>query len=163
VRAVDWPVRAAIVEGAGEKQDAFAASTLALAASGTVALELALAGVPAIVAYRVNWLTHKIVRRMLRVRYANLVNLILDRPAVPELLQDECRPDRLAEELIQLIGDPAARAAQMAAGHEVGDLLGRAEMRAGGPSPADRAAKILLDLIGERARLGTEISSGGQS
>ncbi|MBM3597747.1 MAG: lipid-A-disaccharide synthase [Alphaproteobacteria bacterium] len=163
VGSASWPAQPVVVETSAEKRDAFAASTAALAASGTVALELALAGVPAVVAYRLNPLTYQIVKRMVRVRYVNLANLILDRPAVPELLQDECRPERLAGELARLLADPAAHAAQIEAGRQVGDALGRAEMRAGGPAPTERAAKILLDLIGESARLGPRNPTGDRS
>ncbi|MSP88413.1 MAG: lipid-A-disaccharide synthase [Alphaproteobacteria bacterium] len=160
VRAQVWPVPAIVVEGAEAKRDAFAASTAALAASGTVALELALAGVPAVVAYRVNPLTHQIVKRLVRVAHVNLVNLILDRPVVPELLQGECRADLLARAVGRLFDDPAARTAQIEAGMTVGDRLGRAEMRAGGPTPSERAAKILLDLVAARARLDGKASIG---
>lgn len=160
VREQVWPVPAVVVEGAEAKRDAFAASTAALAASGTVALELALAGVPAVVAYRVNPLTHQIVKRLVRVAHVNLVNLILDRPVVPELLQGDCRPDRLARAVGRLLDDPAARAAQVEAGIAVGNRLGRAEMDAGGPTPSERAAKILLDLVAVRARLGNKASIG---
>ncbi len=88
-----WPVRTVVVSGTAEKYDAMAASDIGLAASGTVALELTLAGVPSLIAYRVSRLTAAIVRHLAKVKYANLVNLLLDRPVVPELLQDRCRPD----------------------------------------------------------------------
>jgi lipid-A-disaccharide synthase len=160
VRAQTWPVPAVVVEGAEAKRDAFAASTAALAASGTVALELGLAGVPAAVAYRVHPLTYQIVKRLVRVAHVNLVNLILDRPVVPELLQDNCRPDRLARAAGPLLDDPAARAVQIEAGIAVGDRLGRAEMGAGGPTPSERAAKIVLDLVAARARQVDKASLG---
>jgi lipid-A-disaccharide synthase len=160
VRAQPWPVAVTIVESAAEKRDAFAASTAALAASGTVALELALAGVPAVVAYRVHPLSHAIVKLLVRVRYANLVNLILDRPVVPELLQYDCRADLMAAALGRLLDDPGARATQIEAGRVVSDALGRAEMRRGGPTPSERAAKILLDLIADRAKLADNTPRG---
>ena len=81
------------------KHDAFAASAAALTKSGTSTLELALANVPMLVTYRVNPLSHQIAKRMIKVKYASIVNLLLDRPVVPELLQYESRPDRLAAEL----------------------------------------------------------------
>ncbi|MGL1423638.1 lipid-A-disaccharide synthase, partial [Vibrio parahaemolyticus] len=84
------------------KFDAFAAADIALAASGTVALELALARTPHVVAYRVNPLTAAIARRLLTVRYVNLMNLVLDRPVVPELLQEHCNPPELAAALDRL-------------------------------------------------------------
>jgi lipid-A-disaccharide synthase len=73
-----------VLGGVAEKYDAFAASTAALAASGTVALELAMAGLPMAVTYRVNQLTAWLVRRVVRVLYVNLINLILDRPGATD-------------------------------------------------------------------------------
>src|SRR6185312_121604 len=74
--AKDWPVPAIVLRGPREKYDAFAASNAALAASGTVALELALAGLPAVIAYRLNPLTQALLRRIVKVRYAHLLNII---------------------------------------------------------------------------------------
>ena len=91
----DWPVPVIVTEAA-ELHDAFAASTAAMAASGTVSLELAVAGVPHVVAYKVNPLSAMVFRWLTRTRYVNLVNILLDRPVVPELLQGDCVPDRLA-------------------------------------------------------------------
>ena len=138
----DWPVAPILVRGATAKQGAFAAADAALAASGTVALELAMAGVAAVIAYRVNAVTAFIVRRLIRVRFANLVNILLDREAVPEFIQDNCRPDLLASALESLLADPRAREAQAAAGAEAMRHLG-----AGGPSPSRRAAEAVLGCI----------------
>ncbi|MEO5335561.1 MAG: lipid-A-disaccharide synthase [Magnetospirillum sp. WYHS-4] len=148
VRRATWPVPAVVVDGQAEKYDAFAAADAALAASGTVALELALAGTPTVVAYRVNRLTAWLARRLIRVRWVNLVNILLDRGAVPELLQEACSPDRLADELRSLLDDEAARQAQRDAGGLALAMLGR-----GGVSPGDRAARAVLQqanqLLGE--------------
>src|SRR5215472_14938963 len=112
-----WAAKTVVV-GNAEKYAAFAASDAALAASGTVALELAVAGVPTVVTYRVNPLTHALLRRVVKVRYVNLVNLILDRPAVPELLQNDATPEKLAVAVARLVEDKAARTAQISAGQE---------------------------------------------
>lgn len=143
----DWPVPTIVVRGDAEKYDAFAASSAALAASGTVTLELALAGVPMVVAYRLNPLTHWLLRRLVKVSYANLLNLVLDRPAVPELLQHDCTPERLAAEVARLIDDRRARDRQLEACREGLDRLGR-----GGKSPGLRAADQVLAIIARRAR-----------
>jgi lipid-A-disaccharide synthase len=144
-QAADWPTPLRLVRGAREKFDAFAAAQAALAASGTVALELAMAGLPAVIAYKVNPLTAVAARRLLKVKYVNLVNLLLDRPAVPEFLQEQCRPEVLAGALGLLLDDQDARAAQRAALAEAMVRLGR-----GGPSPSRQAAHVLLRAIGER-------------
>lgn len=136
---------AQVLETPTEKAAAFHAADAALAASGTVALELALADAPTVIAYRVNPLTAALARRLLTVRQVSLVNIILGRLATPELLQGECRPDRLAAALATLLTDPAAAAAQRAA---FADL--RAKLGWGGPSPSDRAAQALLETIARR-------------
>lgn len=143
-----WPVPARVIAGEADRFDAFAAADAALAASGTVALELAMAGTPTVIAYRVNPLTMWLARRMVRVRYVNLVNLILDREAVPEFLQEDCRPDRLAVALDGLMGDGEAGRRQTEAAREALARLGL-----GGPSPSNRAADAVLDVI-ERQRGG---------
>ncbi|MGB8274883.1 MAG: lipid-A-disaccharide synthase, partial [Alphaproteobacteria bacterium] len=135
-----WDVPALTVQGK-ERFDAFAASSVALAASGTVTLEVALAGVPMVVAYRMNPITGWLARRLVRVKYANLVNLVIDRPAIPELLLGQCTPAALADALGRLIVDEEARRLQREAADEALKRLGR-----GGPSPAMLAAEIVLEL-----------------
>lgn len=137
-----WPVPAIVVRDKAEKYDAFATATAALAASGTVALELALAGTPTVIAYRVSPLTAWLARRLVRVSYACLVNLVLDRPVIPELLQDDCRPERLVAALDDLLGDRTARQTQAEAGRDALVRLGY-----GGPSPGARAAAAVLEVI----------------
>ena len=140
--ARDWPAAPLMVSDTAEKYDAFAAADVALAASGTVALELAMAGTPAVIAYKTNPLTAFLARRLIRVRFVNLVNIVLDRPAVPEFLQNDCRPERLAAGVDHLLGNAEARARQVAAGREA---LGRLGL--GGPSTGERAARVVLDVI----------------
>jgi lipid-A-disaccharide synthase len=140
VGAAGVPV--SVVEPAGAKPDIFAAMDAALATSGTVTLELSLAGVPCAAAYRVNALTAAIVRRLIKVRYASLTNILLDRPVIPELMQEAATPAALAAAGRRLLSDAAGRAEQAAAGDEVARMLGR-----GGPSPSERAADVLLGLM----------------
>ncbi|CBS86410.1 lipid-A-disaccharide synthase [Azospirillum lipoferum] len=140
----DWPVRTLLIEGDAEKYDAFAAAEVALAASGTVALELALARLPTVIAYRLNPVTVALYRRLIRVKYVNLVNLMLNRMLVPELLQQDCRPDRLADELGHLLDEPAARQAQIDGVVEVARWLGQ-----GDTPPSERAARTILDIVAE--------------
>lgn len=142
VRAARWQIAPIVIDTEGEKYGAFAASNVALAASGTVALELAMAHVPSVIAYRINALTHAVVRRMVKVKYANLVNLLLDRAAVPELIQADCTPERLAGAVAHLLDDPEARAEQMAAYDAALTMLGR-----GGEAPSRRAAREILEML----------------
>lgn len=136
-----WPGAPIVLRGSAEKYDAMAASNFALAASGTVALELALARVPTVIAYRIAPLTHWLVRRLVSVRFANLVNLMEQREIVPELIQSDCRPDRLATELERLLGRDGVRQVEAAAA-----ALRR--LGAGGQAPSRRAALAVLDIIG---------------
>ncbi len=126
------------------KRDAFAASDVALAASGTVAVELAVVGTPAVIAYRARPLTAAIVRRLIKVKYASLVNLLLDREVTPELLQENCRPEKLAEALDRLLAVPEARAAQRSA---YGEALAKLAVEG---RPSDRAAAVALAMIATR-------------
>jgi lipid-A-disaccharide synthase len=139
----DWPLPVLHVTNPAERFDAFAASDVAMAKSGTVTLELGLARVPMAVAYRVSALTAFIVRRMpIAVKYASLVNLLADREVVPELLQEECSAPAVAEKVANLLGSPEARAAQQEGFAEVLQVLGDVD-----PPPSRRAAKVVLDLI----------------
>ncbi len=127
-----------IVTGDRDKYDAFAAAAVALAASGTVSLELALARVPTVVAYQVHPVTAALARRLIRVRYVSIVNLVLDRMAIPERLQEAATPAALAADLTRLLSDPDAAAAQRAAFETALRHLG-----AGEGDPADRAAACI--------------------
>ncbi len=142
VRSVAWPVTPIVVEGDAEKIAAFAASDVALFASGTVALELAMAHLPSVTVYRLNPLTYEIVRRMVTVDYVNLVNLLLRRDAVPEFVRNDATPQRLAAAVTNLLEDAAARAAQIAAYDQALALLGR-----GDEPPSRRAAKEILAMM----------------
>lgn len=137
-----WPVAPVLVTDTDDKHDAFAASAAALTKSGTSTLELALGGVPMIVTYKVNPLTAFVARRLFKVRYASLLNLIADREIVPEFIQQAATPERLAATLARLLDDPAAAAAQRAACR---DVLATLRPAAGLPSVA--AAEAVLDLL----------------
>jgi lipid-A-disaccharide synthase len=143
----EWPVRPVLVRGPQAKYDAFAASRAALAASGTVALELALARLPMVVAYRLNAMTEALLDRVLQVRQVNLINLILGRPVISELLRGDCTPERLAAAVAQLIGDERVRS-EHCAGYD--EAIRR--LRAGGDSPSRNAADRILAILAERRR-----------
>jgi lipid-A-disaccharide synthase len=142
-----WPARPILVSDRDDKHDAFAASAAALTKSGTSTLELAMARVPMLVTYRVNPLTAAIARRLVRVRYASLVNLLAEREVIPELIQQAGTPDRLSETLLGLLSDPAAAEAQRAAFRAVLDQL-----RPPHGLPSEAAADAVLELLDRRAR-----------
>ena len=139
-----WPVKPILVEEAGEKYDAFAACAAALSKSGTATLELGMAGVPMVVAYRVNPITAAIVRRVVRVQYATILNMLAgDNPPVPEFIQWDCTAEKLAAALDPLLSDPAAAAAQRAGIEQALDQL----RPPGGLLPSEAAAQAVLALI----------------
>ncbi|MGD0192762.1 MAG: lipid-A-disaccharide synthase [Rhizomicrobium sp.] len=138
----DWPTPLHIVEGDADKFAAFAAGDVALAASGTVTTELALARVPMVVAYRLGWLTYALARPFVSVKYITLVNLLLDRQVVPELIQERCTGDALAAELLPLFRDTNARERQKTGLAEATAMLGT-----GAELPSRRAARALLEFV----------------
>ena len=138
-----WPTRPVVVTEIADKHDAFAASEVALTKSGTSTLELALAGVPMLVTYRVNPITAAIARRLVKVKYVSLVNLLAGRELVPELIQGASTPPLLASTLEALLNDPAAAGAQRAGFSVVLDSL-----RPPRGLPSEAAADAVLALIG---------------
>jgi lipid-A-disaccharide synthase len=143
-RLAEWSHPVVVVEDSQEKFAAFEAGDVALAASGTVATELALSATPMVIGYRVGRLTAMIARRYIRVKFITLVNLILERQAIPECVQDDCTPERLSAELIKLFTNPAARVAQVTASAEAIKALGL-----GDEKPSLRAARALLAILKE--------------
>ena len=141
-RTASWPIPPILVADTAGKHDAFAASAAALTKSGTSTLELALANVPMLVTYRVNPVSHLIAKRMIKIKYASILNLLLDRPVVPELLQYDSRPDRLAAELHRLLSDQAAVAAQRRGFSEALTLL-----RPASGTPSECAAEAVLSML----------------
>ena len=137
------PRRFASPDWEARKRAAFAAADAALAASGTVSLELAAAGTPMAIAYDANALTAMLVKRMVRIDTATLVNLVTGTRAVPEFLFERCTPELIAPAVEALLLDPDAAAAQRAVGARAMALLGR-----GGEPPGLRAARSVLAAIG---------------
>lgn len=144
--ASDWPVPITIVTGEADRFGAMKAADAAVAASGTVSLELALAGTPAVIAYRMNGLTHWIVRRMVSVDYASLLNIMAvmegRAPPTPERIQQFCRGDLLAQDLDALLGPAGAQQVQAL------DRGLEALRPPDGGSPSEAAARAVLEDVG---------------
>jgi lipid-A-disaccharide synthase len=141
-----WAVKPLIVTDVEEKHDAYAAAGAALTKSGTSTLELALAGVPMAVTYRVNPITAAMARRLIQVPHVAMVNLLAGRQVVPELLQQDCTPAKLCETVRTLLTDEPAGTAQRAAFAGV-----MASLRAHDGLPADAAARAVLDVLDQPA------------
>lgn len=136
-----WPVQPRIIVGAAEKEAAFRTARAALAASGTVTLELALAGIPHVAAYRMGWLEAQIARRLLKGTTVILANLVLGENVVPEFLQEYCTVPALAGALRAAIANGPERRRQEEAFARLDGIFGIT-----GQSPSARAAEVVLRL-----------------
>lgn len=150
VRALmaDWPGDPIVLDPRGqaeaeylsEKRAAFATADVALAASGTVSLELAAAATPMVVAYDMNWLSRRIITKMAKIDTVTLVNIVTATRTVPEYLSENCLPGPIGEAILTLLDDADARAAQLEAGRETMERLGK-----DGEAPGLRAARAVLE------------------
>jgi lipid-A-disaccharide synthase len=137
-----WPVAPRIVTGEAEKRAAFRIARAALAKSGTVTLELALAGVPMVTAYRVGSAEAWILRRAIKVKSVILANLVLGQEVIPEFLQENCTAEKLAPALADMLTDSAPRRQQVEAFAGLDAI-----MSTGNVSPSVRAADIVLETM----------------
>jgi lipid-A-disaccharide synthase len=144
-----WTVKPWLIEDEGLKDDAFVAATCALACSGSVTTELALAGCPMVVGYRLGALTHAILQRLITTRYITLFNIAVGREVAPELVQDRCTSLALASAAAMLLDDPERRARQIAAQNAAVDAMGRNEIG----DPAERAADAVIEILKGRGRI----------
>jgi lipid-A-disaccharide synthase len=137
-----WPVPARIVTDPTEKLAAFRTARAALTKSGTSTLELAIAGIPMVAAYKVSLIEAVVAKLMMRVPSVILANLVLGEAAIPELLQFNCTPARLAAALTPLLSDTPARRRQVEALARLDQVMG-----IGGTAPSARAATVVLDMV----------------
>ena len=141
-----WPVQPRVVIGEKEKRAAFRIAHAALAKSGTVTLELALSGVPMVTAYRTSAVEAMVLRRVLNVSSVILANLVIGENVIPEFLQEDCTPEKLAQALREVLGDSALRRRQIEAFAKIDRI-----MSTGNQPPSVRAADIVLATM-HRAR-----------
>jgi lipid-A-disaccharide synthase len=141
-RLAAWRDRPFLVEGEAFRLSAMRAATVALACSGTVTTELALAGCPMVVAYRLGPLTHLVAKALIRTRYITLFNVAAGAFVAPERVQEACRGDILAADLARLLDNAAVREAQVAAQTAALEL-----MRGGIADPIAAAADAVTDVI----------------
>jgi len=145
-----WPLRPLVLDPSGQspesvalqKRAAFGAADLALAASGTVSLELAASATPMVIAYDMNRVTWTLMRRAALIDSVTLVNLVSETRVIPEFLGPACRPDAIGAALVDLASNPAARAAQGSAMATTMERIGQ-----GGEAPGLRAARSVLAAI----------------
>lgn len=138
-----WEIAPVILANTQDKKDLFAASTAAIAKSGTIGLECALAGLPSIIAYRANPISAYLLRRMIKIRFVNLANLMEDRMIIPELLQEDCTPENITATTLPLLTDAEARDQQCTDLAGVAAKLGVNDAQ----SPSEKAAEIVLGFL----------------
>jgi lipid-A-disaccharide synthase len=141
--SADWPITPMIIEDTARKRAAFAVADVAIAASGTVSLELAANGCPMVIAYDMNPVTLWLMRRAALIDTVTLVNLVSETRVVPEFIGDRCRADLIAPAMLELLEN---RDTQLDAMQITMDRLGR-----GGEAPGLRAAKSVLGFLDRRA------------
>ena len=139
-----WPFRAHLVQEA-DKYDAMKAATVALATSGTVSTELALAGAPMVIAYKIDGLSYLLMKKLVTARHITLFNIAADQRIAPEFIQNDATPEKLTAAIGRLLSDPAAAADQAARQTAALDLMGR-----NGPDPSELAADAVLRVIAAR-------------
>ena len=144
-RIATWPFRVHLVDEA-EKYDAMRAADVALATSGTVSTELALAGAPMVIAYKIDGLSYQLMKRMVTAKYITLFNVAADDQIAPEYIQHEATPALLASAVGRLLSDPEMAEAQARRQTAALDLMGR-----GGPDPSELAADAVLRVIAAKA------------
>ena len=139
---LNWPSSPIVLEDSQDRYDAFAASRCALAASGTVSLELAVSGIPHMIAYRVNRLTAFIAKMLLYTDTITIINLVLKKKIIPEFIQDNCISAKIAPVLSSMMLAGPERSIQIAGFKEIIRCL-----RAGEKNPSDKAAETILKII----------------
>ncbi len=143
----DWPVAPLVLDpremprdvAQAQKRAAFRAADLALAASGTVSLELAAAATPMVIAYTMHWISFRLIKAMALIDTVTLVNLVSDTRVVPEFLGPDCTPDKIAGGLKQVFSDQGTQKSAMA--------LTMKRLGQGGEAPGLRAARAVLDRM----------------
>lgn len=140
---MDWPLPVLIIPSNDQqlKYDAMAASNAALAASGTVALEMALAKVPTVIAYKISPLTHALVRRFIKVDFGHLLNILADKMIVPEFIQRDCKPKNLVPALKKVLNKIEGKQQVMALMPELNKLS------VDGTVPSAKAAETVLSIL----------------
>lgn len=134
-----WPYPVIVIEGQKNRYDSFAASDAAICASGTVALEAAMAHLPHVITYKVSFITFILFRILTKIRYADLINLMAGKEIIPELLQGKCNPHTLADYAVKLLNGRSE------VPKEALNIL--AKMRAGHASPSAKAAETVLKYV----------------
>ncbi len=139
----NWPCPLTLCSDPLQKKQLFAASTVAIAKSGTISLECALAGLPSVTVYKANAISAWYIRKKIKTPFVHLANILAKRMVIPELLQENCTPDAVSTHAEALLNDATARSEQVNALSDISAMLGTDNE----VSPSMRAAKIVLGYM----------------
>jgi lipid-A-disaccharide synthase len=143
LQSANWPQPLRVIEDEDAKYDAMKAATVALACSGTVSTELALAGAPMVIGYRLGEATYLVLQRLIRTPWITLLNIAAKRMIAPEFVQHDCTGVKLAAAVAERLDSPALRAKQIAEQDAALTLMGR-----GQADPYPKAAETIATLLG---------------
>ena len=138
-----WKYEPLIIKGKQDRYDAFMASKASLCISGTAVLELALAKVPTVVAYKISELSYMIAKHFVRIKNVTLPNIIMGKVIVPEFIQDRCNAENLARALLKIITDKKYRESQM---ENYDKFLEKMNYKKG-KSPSDKVVDAVLSIL----------------
>ncbi len=147
-RVAAWPFRAHLVRGEAARHDAMLGSTVALACSGTVSTELAMAGCPMVIAYRIDSLTYALAKLVVTTKLFTLFNIAAGKAVAPELIQADCTPEKLAAAVGERLDDADLRARQVAEQFEALEKMGRSIS-----DPDETAAEAVIGVLKAKGRL----------
>ena len=131
-----------VITGQQERYNAFRVSDFALAASGTVTLELTFCGTPHVIAYTFSFITNQIIKRLATTKYANLINILADKPVIPEFVLENCRDELIASNVLELMQNPNAAQAQVTEAKQYFAQLKPADMM-----PSEKVASIVWEMM----------------
>jgi len=131
-----------VITGQQERYNAFRVSAFALAASGTVTLELIACGTPHVIAYTFSAITNQIVKRLATTPYANLINILAGKPVIPEFVLENCRADLITDKVLELMQNPAASQTQVKEAKQYLSQLKPEDM-----TSSEKVASIVWEMI----------------
>ena len=126
----------------GQTYGAIMAADMVIVASGTATLETAILGKPMVIVYKVSPVSYWVGKAMVKVNWIGLANIVAGKKVVPELLQEEVRGERIAEEALRILNDEAYR-------REMVEGLAEVRKKLGVPGAAERVARMALEMIRE--------------
>ena len=141
----DNPIKTIVVDSDEDKLASYKAASVGIIKSGTGSLEVALAGCPMVIGYKVGYISYRIIKALVKIKYANLINLILDEEIIPELLQQYCTPYLLAQAADKIVDDYKLRDMQVVRSLEALKTMGLGEA----DNPSQKAAKTILSVMGK--------------